>query len=63
MQPFIETDTHVLAKTSKRVAEEVTEEALTNKDVTYRFQIDGEYVGGPSSGAAMTLGTVAAVED
>lgn len=61
--PFIETDTQISAKTAKRVAEEVTGESLTNKDLTYRFQIDGEYVGGPSAGAAMTLSTIAAVED
>ncbi len=61
--PFIETDTQVSAKTAKKVAEEVTGETLEGKDVTYRFQINGEYVGGPSAGAAMTLATIAATEN
>lgn len=61
--PFIETDTQVSAKTSKSVAEEFTNQTLTDKDITYRFSIGGEYVGGPSAGAAMTLATIAAIED
>lgn len=61
--PFIQTDTQVSAKTSKRIAEEFTNQTLTDKDITYRFSIDGEYVGGPSAGAAMSLATIAAIED
>jgi len=44
-------------------AEEFTNESLANKDITYRFNINGEYVGGPSAGAAMTLATIAAIEN
>lgn len=61
--PFIETDTQISAKTAKKVAQEFTDETLNNKDTTYRFQIDGEYVGGPSAGAAMTLASIAAIEN
>lgn len=61
--PFIETDTQVSAKTAKKVAQEFTEDTLNNKDITYSFRIDGEYVGGPSAGAAMTLATIAAIEN
>ena len=61
--PFIETDTQASAKTAKIVAQEFTEDTLNNKDITYSFRIDGNYVGGPSAGAAMTLATVAAIEN
>ena len=61
--PFIETDTQASAKTAKIVAQDFTEDKLDNKDITYSFGIDGEYVGGPSAGAAMTLATVAAIEN
>lgn len=61
--PFIETDTQISAKTSKKIAEMFTNDTLSNKDITYRFSIDGEYVGGSSAGAAMTLATIAAIEN
>lgn len=61
--PFIETDTQLSIKTARNVAEEVTGASLQDKDVIYSFSIDGEYIGGPSAGAAMTLATIAAVED
>jgi uncharacterized protein len=61
--PFIETDTQVSAKTAKMVAQDFTEDKLNNKDITYSFKIDGNYVGGPSAGAAMTLATIAAIEN
>lgn len=61
--PFIETDTQVSAKTARKVAQEFTGETLANMDTTYRFRIDGEYVGGPSAGTAMALATIAAIEN
>jgi uncharacterized protein len=61
--PFIETDTQVSAKTAKQVAEIYTNDSLVNKDITYSFRINGEYVGGPSAGAAMTFATIAATEN
>ena len=61
--PFIETDTQLSARTAKAVAEELTGEDLRSKDVTYSFDIDGSFVGGPSAGAAMTIATIAAIED
>jgi uncharacterized protein len=61
--PFIETDTQASAKTAKIVAQDFTEDKLDNKDITYSFRIDGNYVGGPSAGAAMTLATIAAIEN
>lgn len=61
--PFIEADTQVSSKTANIVAQDFTEDTLNNKDTTYSFRIDGNYVGGPSAGAAMTLATVAAIEN
>lgn len=61
--PFIQTDTQVSAKTAMQVAEGFTNHSLANKDLTYGFRINGEYVGGPSAGAAMTLATISAVEN
>jgi predicted S18 family serine protease len=61
--PFIETDTQASAKTAKIVAQKFTDDTLDNKDITYSFRIDGNYVGGPSAGAAMTLATIAAIEN
>jgi uncharacterized protein len=61
--PFIETDTQLSARTAKAVAEELTGDDLRAKDVTYSFDIDGSFVGGPSAGAAMTIATISAIED
>ncbi len=61
--PFIETDTQLSIKTAKRIAEEEVGVSLQNKNVIYSFSINGEYVGGPSAGAAMTLATIAAIDE
>lgn len=61
--PFIETDTQLSARTAKAVAEEFTGEDLSSKDITYSFELDGSFVGEPSAGAAMTIATIAAIED
>ena len=61
--PFIDTDTQMSARRAKAVAEELTGEDLSSKDVTYSFDIEGSFVGGPSAGAAMTVATIAAIED
>ena len=45
------------------MAQDFTGDTLNNKDITYSFRIDGNYVGGPSAGAAMTLATIAAIEN
>lgn len=61
--PFIETDTQLSIKTARNIAEDVVGISLRDKNVIYSFSIDGDYVGGPSAGAAMTLATIAAIDD
>lgn len=61
--PFVETDTQFSAKTAKQVAEAVTGTTLEDKNVIYTFTIDGNYLGGPSAGAAMTAATIAAIRN
>lgn len=61
--PFIETDTQISIKTARNIAEEITGTSLQDKNVVYSFSIDGDYIGGPSAGAAMTLATIAAIDE
>jgi predicted S18 family serine protease len=61
--PFIGADTQLSAETAKEVAERITGTTLKDKNVVYDFDIEGSYLGGTSAGAAMTLATVAALEE
>lgn len=61
--PFVETDTQFSASTAKRVAEQVTGTSLEDRNLVYTFTIEGEYIGGPSAGAAMTVATIAAIRN
>ncbi|MFB6076807.1 MAG: S16 family serine protease, partial [Candidatus Nanohaloarchaea archaeon] len=61
--PFVETDTQFSAKTAKSVAEQVTGVSLDDRNVVYTFSIRGDYLGGPSAGAAMTVATIAAIRN
>lgn len=61
--PFVETDTQLSARKAREVAEESTGYSLENKDVTYSYDISGSMIGGPSAGAAMTVATIAAIEN
>lgn len=61
--PFIETDTQLSARDAARAAARITSTTLTDRDVTYSFDIRGTHLGGPSAGAAMTVATVAAIRN
>lgn len=61
--PFVETDTQFSATTARDVAEDVTGVELDNKNIIYTFTIEGDYIGGPSAGASMTLATIAAIRN
>lgn len=61
--PFLEPDTQYSANIAVDVAENITNVNLKNKNVIFNFDINGTVLGGPSAGAAMTLATIAAVED
>ncbi len=61
--PFVETDTQLSIKTARNIAEESTGVSLHDRNVIYSFSINGDYLGGPSAGSAMTLATIAAVDE
>lgn len=61
--PFLEPDTQYSAETAVNVAQEYTKKDLTDKDVIISFDIGGQLLGGPSAGAAMTVATVAAIQE
>ena len=60
--PFLEPDTQYSAETAASVAENYTKKSLDDRDVIYSFDIEGQVLGGPSAGAAMTVATIAAIE-
>ena len=60
--PFLEPDTQYSAETAAAIAEQYTKKSLADRDVIYSFDIDGQVLGGPSAGAAMTIATIAAAE-
>ncbi len=61
--PFLEPDTQYSAEVAVKVAEDVSGRSIVNKDVIISFEMgDGNVVGGPSAGAAMTLAVLAALE-
>lgn len=66
--PFVEPDTQYSAITAVKVAENFTNVNLDNKNVIFDFDIglkknETGLIGGPSAGAAMTIATIAAIED
>ncbi|MFH1779668.1 MAG: S16 family serine protease [Candidatus Micrarchaeota archaeon] len=60
--PFVEPDTQYSADTAVRIAQEITKKELTDRDVIFTFDPISNLVGGPSAGAALTLGTIAAIQ-
>lgn len=61
--PFLEPDTQYSAVIAVEVAKKLTGQELKDKNVIITFDINGTVLGGPSAGAAMTVATVAAIED
>lgn len=61
--PFVEPDTQYSAVTAVDIAKEVTGVDLQDKNVIIDFTVNGTVIGGPSAGAAMTITTIAAIED
>ncbi|NUN11758.1 hypothetical protein HUU53_03880 [Candidatus Micrarchaeota archaeon] len=60
--PFVEADTQYSADTAVRVAQEITGKDLSDRDVIFTFDPISNLVGGPSAGAALTIGTIAAIQ-
>lgn len=64
VNPFVEPDTQYSAETAKSVAEKFTGKSCSNKDIIYTVKAGGAtLVGGPSAGAALTIATIAAIEE
>jgi uncharacterized protein len=61
--PFLEPDTQFSAETAVSVAQNYTKKDLSDKDVIISFDVSGQLLGGPSAGAAMTVATIAAIEE
>lgn len=56
------TDTQNSIRTAKMVAENRTNQTLQDRDVIYTVVADAALIEGPSAGAALTVATVAAIE-
>lgn len=64
LNPFVEPDTQQSAEIAKAVAEKFTGTSLADKDVIYSIEAgSAQLVGGPSAGAAMTVATIAAIQE
>ncbi len=62
--PFVEPDTQYSIETAKEVAQKVTGKDCSGKDFIYSIDAgDAKLVGGPSAGAALTIATIAAIEE
>jgi len=56
-------DTQDSIRTAKKVAENVTEIDASNVDIIYEIETNASIIEGPSAGAAMTIATIAALEN
>ncbi|MAG21947.1 MAG: hypothetical protein CL943_01395 [Candidatus Diapherotrites archaeon] len=64
LNPFVEPDTQQSAEIAASVAENITQKSLAEKDVIYSIEAgEVQLVGGPSAGAALTIATIAAIEE
>ncbi|MBS3168086.1 hypothetical protein J4216_03120 [Candidatus Woesearchaeota archaeon] len=55
--------TQLSARTAAKVASNITRISLSNMDVIYNIKANAEVVAGPSAGAAMTIATIAAIQN
>ena len=56
-------DTQNSIRTAKQVAANITGVNLNNYDLIFDVETDASLIGGPSAGAALTIATIAAIED
>ncbi len=57
------TDTQESIITAKKVSSDLTGLNLENYDLTYTLYAEADSIGGPSAGAALTIATIAALQD
>ncbi len=60
---FFWTDTQNSIRTAKSVAESITQKSLSNYDLVYTINANATVIEGPSAGAALTIATIAAIEN
>jgi uncharacterized protein len=56
-------DTQYSIRTAQRVAQNITNVNVSNIDLIYAIETNASLIGGPSAGAALTVATVAALEN
>jgi uncharacterized protein len=56
-------DTQHSIRKARRVAENITGEKMEDYDIIYSIEADASVIGGPSAGAALTIATIAALQD
>ncbi|MFH1445551.1 MAG: S16 family serine protease [Nanoarchaeota archaeon] len=57
------TDTQTSIRTAKKVAEDVTGIKLSDFDIIYSIHANASVIEGPSAGAALTIATIAVLQD
>lgn len=62
-EPLIGVDTQNSEKLAVQIAQNLTGADLSDKDIIFTFFADVSLVDGPSAGAAMTIATIAALQD
>jgi len=60
---FFWVDTQNSIRTAQRVAQNITGVDLSKYDLTYSIETNASLIGGPSAGAALTIATIAAVQN
>jgi uncharacterized protein len=57
------TDTQTSIRTARSVAEEITKKDLSQYDLVYTIRANASVIEGPSAGAALTIATIAALQN
>jgi uncharacterized protein len=60
---FFWVDTQNSIRTAQRVAQNITGVDLSKYDLTYSIETNASLIGGPSAGAALTIATIAVVQN
>ncbi|PIN78066.1 hypothetical protein COV15_00185 [Candidatus Woesearchaeota archaeon CG10_big_fil_rev_8_21_14_0_10_34_12] len=56
-------DTQQSIRVAKNVAQETTGKSLSNYDIVYKIYANASIIGGPSAGSALTIATIAVIEN
>jgi len=56
-------DTQQSIRIAKNVAQETTGKSLDNYDIIYKIYANASIIGGPSAGSALTIATIASIEN